>query len=261
MLLANKNAVIYGAGGAIGGAVARAFAREGARVFLAGRTQATLDTVAQHITAAGGAAEVAQVDAFDEQAVEGHARSIAAKAGRLDISFNAVGIEDFQGTALAEMSLASFIQPITLAMQTQFLTARAVAPHMVRQGSGVIMTITAGPARVGTPLVGGFGAMCAAIEGFARQLAAELGPQGVRVVCLRSAGSPESPGLDEVFTLNAQNAGMTRADLEASYAAGIPLRRFPRLAEVGNVAAILASDLASPMTGTIGNITCGATVD
>ena len=261
MLLQHKNAVVYGAGGAVGGAIARAFAREGAKVFLAGRTLATLDKVAQEIIAAGGAAEIGRVDALDEQAVEEHIRTVTAKAGSLDISFNVVAIDDIQGTPLTEMSVADFTQPIMLAMRTQFLTARAAAPHMVRQGSGVIMMITAGPARVGTPSVGGFGAACAAMEGFARQLAAELGPEGVRVVCLRSAGSPEAPGLDEVFTLNAQNAGMTRQELEASYAAGIPLRRFPRLAEVGNVAALMASDLASPMTGTIANITCGATVD
>lgn len=217
--------------------------------------------MAQEIVAAGGVAETAQVDAPDEQAVERHARAVAAKAGSLDVSFNAVGIEDFQGTPLIEMSLADFAQPITFAMRTQFLTARAVAPHMVSQGSGVIMTITAGSGRVGHPSVGGFGAMCAAMEGFARQLAAELGPQGVRVICLRSAGSPDAPGLDQVFTMNAQNAGITRQELEASYAAGIPLRRFPKLAEVGNVAALMASDLASPMTGTIANMTCGSIVD
>jgi len=66
MLLENKNAVIYGGGGSIGGAVARAFAREGAKVFLAGRTLATIDAVAEEISASGGVAETAQVDALDE---------------------------------------------------------------------------------------------------------------------------------------------------------------------------------------------------
>src|SRR3954470_5408994 len=86
LLLGDKNAVIYGGGGAIGGAVARVFAREGARVFIAGRTQARLDAVAADIATAGGAAETAQVDAFDQQAVEKHAAAVAAKAGGIDIA-------------------------------------------------------------------------------------------------------------------------------------------------------------------------------
>jgi NAD(P)-dependent dehydrogenase (short-subunit alcohol dehydrogenase family) len=105
MLLRNKNAVIYGGGGAIGGAVARIFAREGARVFIAGRTQARLDGVAADIAAAGGAAETVQVDAFDQQAVEQHAAAVAAKAGGIDIALNAVSVMHDQGTLLAELSL------------------------------------------------------------------------------------------------------------------------------------------------------------
>src|SRR5262245_34545042 len=76
MLLEKKNAVIYGAGGAVGGAIARAFAREGARVFLTGRTQTSLDAIAEEIAALGGAVETAQVDALDEQAVEKHADTV-----------------------------------------------------------------------------------------------------------------------------------------------------------------------------------------
>ena len=94
MRLDNKNAIIYGAGGAIGGAVARAFAREGAKVFLAGRTRATLDAVAQEITSAGGSAEVAVLDALDEQAVDEHVQAVIAGAGRLDVSFNLIARGD-----------------------------------------------------------------------------------------------------------------------------------------------------------------------
>jgi 3-oxoacyl-[acyl-carrier protein] reductase len=149
MLLENKNAVIYGAGGAIGGAVARAFAREGAKVFLAGRTLGKLDSVAKEISAAGGTAETAQVDALDERSVEKHIVEVAKKARGIDVSFNAIGMEDVQGTPLIEMSLEDFSHPITIATRTQFLTAKAVAPHMIKKGSGVIMMITATPARMG----------------------------------------------------------------------------------------------------------------
>jgi 3-oxoacyl-[acyl-carrier protein] reductase len=134
MLLENKNAVIYGGGGAIGGAVARAFAREGARVFLAGRTRAKLDAVARTISAAGGAVETAQIDALDEQAVEKHLEAVVNQAGRVDISFNAVGFNEIQGIPLIDLALEDFIFPITGWSRTVFLTSRAAARRMVRQG-------------------------------------------------------------------------------------------------------------------------------
>ena len=77
-LLADKVAVVYGGGGAIGGSCARVFAREGARVFLAGRTRAKLDTVARDIAAAGGHADVTALDVLDEAAVRAHADRAAA---------------------------------------------------------------------------------------------------------------------------------------------------------------------------------------
>jgi 3-oxoacyl-[acyl-carrier protein] reductase len=259
MLLENKNAVIYGAGGAVGGAVARAFAREGARVFLAGRTVATLDEVAGAIAAAGGVAHTARVDALDQQSVEKHAVAVAQKAGGIDVSFNAIGMDDVQGTALIEMRVEDFSRPIMIATRTQFLTARAVAPHMLKQGSGVIMMITATPARTAFPLVGGFSVACAAIEGFSRSLAAELGPKGIRVICLRSAGSPES--IADTLDVHASGNKVTRDEFIASLKDMTLLKRLPSLAEVGNVAALMASDHAGPMTGTVANMTCGHIVD
>jgi NAD(P)-dependent dehydrogenase (short-subunit alcohol dehydrogenase family) len=260
MLLANKNAVVYGGGGAVGGTVARAFAREGARVFLAGRTLATLGRVARDIVSAGGAAEAASVDAFDEQALDAHARGVVEQAGSIDVAFNAVAVGNVQGTPLVEMSLADFTEPLSITTP-HFLIAKAVAPHMVKQSSGVIMTLVAHVTRMGIGGVGGFGAGCGALEGLSRQLAAELGPQGVRVVWLRSAGSPDTPGLDEVMREAASKAGITRDELEAQWADGIALRRMPRLAEVGSTAALLASDHASAITAAGANMTCGAIVD
>src|SRR5262249_54103614 len=131
MLLQNKNAVIYGGGGAIGGAVARAFAREGAKVFLAGRTLAKLDAVAREISAAGGAVETAQVDALDEQTVEKHLDAVINQVGGIDISFNAVGFNEIQGIPLIDLSLEDFILPITVWSRTVFLTSRAAARRMV----------------------------------------------------------------------------------------------------------------------------------
>ncbi len=258
MLLTNKNAVIYGAGGSIGGAVARAFAREGAKVFLAGRTLAKLDDLATDIASAGGVAETAQVDAFDEQAVEEHVAAVVAKAGAVDISFNAIEIKGtIQGIPLLEQSHDDISLPVKHRVATNFLTARAAARHMVRKGAGVILMITATPARMAFPMTGSFGIEGAAIEGLCRSLASELGPQGVRVVCLRSAGSPESfPDAPTHTPL-----GQTRENIAAMIAEKTLLKRTPSLLEVGNVAALMASDYASPMTGTVANMTCGTIAD
>ncbi|GHO78409.1 short-chain dehydrogenase [Ktedonobacter sp. SOSP1-85] len=261
MLLKNKNAVIYGAGGAIGGEVARAFAREGAKVFLAGRTLSSLDTVAQDISNTGGVAEAAQVDALDEQAIESYLSEVVTKAGSIDVSLNVIGLGDIQGVPLVEMQHEHFALPIVNAMATHFLTATAAARHMRKNGSGVILALTAQAARKPYPNVGGFGVAGAAIEGFCRQLAAEVGPQGIRVVCLRSAGSPDTPGVDEVFSRHAENAGISREAFEAGIAEKTLLKRLPRLAEVANVAVLMASDQASAITGAVANVTCGEIVD
>ncbi len=151
MLLEDKNAVIYGAGGSIGGAVARTFAREGARVFLAGRTRASLDTVADDIEAAGGHAEVTVLDALDGRAVDEHVGEIVERAGSIDVSFNAISIRDVQLIPLVEMSSEDFMLPISTGATTHFLTATSAARHMATQGSGVILTLSSSAVRAYVP--------------------------------------------------------------------------------------------------------------
>jgi len=148
--------VIYGGGGAIGGAVAHAFATDGAKLFLTGRRPAPVEAVADDIVAGGGSAEPAAVDALDERAVDEHLQSVVDKAGRLDISFNAVGIpdKDIVGVPLAELDVEQFSLPIAAYTTSYFLTARLAARRMVANGSGVIMTVTALPSRTGAPLAG-----------------------------------------------------------------------------------------------------------
>ena len=258
MLLEDKNAVIYGAGGSIGGAVARAFAREGASVFLAGRTQAKLDNVAEEIRAAGGMAETAQVDALDEQAVDRYVDAVAEKAGSVDISFNLISYGDVQGTPLAEMPLEDFERPVINGVRTQFLTSRAAARHMIRQKSGVILTFGGAGGR--DPIrdyisggfqvyLGGFQVSLGAIDVLRRQLAVELGPHGIRVVTLNSGGVPETTRED-------WREAITQSFIDSSM-----LKRVETLDDVGNVAAFAASDLARTMTATALNITCGREVD
>jgi 3-oxoacyl-[acyl-carrier protein] reductase len=221
MLLQYKNAVIYGGGGAIGGAVARAFAREGARVFLAGRTLAKLDHVARDISATGGMAETAEVDALDEHAIDTHADAVAAKAGGIDIALNAVGILHVQGMPFAELSFQDYAHPITAYTRTHFLTAKAVARHMVKQGSGVILTLSTPGSRMSGQGFLGYGVTCGAIETFSRILAGELGPHGIRVICLRPDAIPEAVATSharEVFSGFAERAGTTVENMLAERA-------------------------------------------
>jgi NAD(P)-dependent dehydrogenase (short-subunit alcohol dehydrogenase family) len=251
MLLEDKNAVIYGGGGSIGGAVARAFAREGAKVFLAGRTQVKLEEVAGQIRSAGGIAETAQVDALDGRAVDEHADAVAASAGGIDISFNLISHGDVHGTPMVEMDLEDYARPVVTAVRTTFLASRAAGRHMIRQGSGVILVFGGSGDPMRDYYIGGTQVAFEALESMRRQLAAELGRHGVRVVTLRTGGVPESipegiPGR-EVIVRGIESLTM--------------LGRAATLEEVGNAAAFAASERARTMTAATVNISCGALVD
>ncbi|MGP4025780.1 SDR family NAD(P)-dependent oxidoreductase [Actinomadura sp. 3N407] len=263
MLLDNKNAIVYGASGAVGRVVAHTFAAEGARVFLAGRDKVALESVADMIKASGGVAEAAAVDVLNEAAVETHADAVVASAGSIDVSFNLFSLPQtgIQGTRIVDMTPESFDLPMDSYPKANFLTGRAAARHMTGQGSGVILTITASPSRTAVPLMGGMAPAWAAVESLSRGLAAELGPSGVRVLCLNAAGMPESPQLDEVYGLHADAYGVSRDAFHARMADRTLRKRLPTIAEVANVAAFAASDRASGMTGTIANLTGGMIVE
>jgi NAD(P)-dependent dehydrogenase (short-subunit alcohol dehydrogenase family) len=262
MMLKGKVAGIYGAGGAIGSAVARAFASEGANLFLAGRHMAPLDIVAKDVVSAGGSAESAEVDTLDEQAVDNHLQSMIDKAGRVDISFNAIGIPNPKiRVPLVELDVERFSLPIATYTRSYFLTARLAARRMVANRSGVIMTVTAVISRTGTPFVGGGGPAMAAVEALTRDLSAELAPQGIRVVGLRPQGIPETGRIKESFGLYAKASGMTWERFHELLASRTHTRRLSTLTEMANVAVFMASDQASGMTGTVVNLSMGSLDD
>src|SRR5262245_47957134 len=263
MTLENKVAVIYGAGGAIGGAVARAFAREGAKVFLTGRRLAPVEIVANEINSASGFAEAAEVDALDEHAVDKHLQSVIDSAGCIDISFNAVGIpgSTILGVPLVELDVKSVSLPITTYATSYFLTARLAARRMIVKKSGVIMTVTTQHSQLGLPLSGGYGAAMAAEEALTRVLSAELAPHGVRVVGLRPQAIPETDTLREAYEARANVSGVTWKQFQELLASKTHARRLMTLDEMANVAVFVASDKASGMTGTIVNLTMGSLDD
>ncbi len=263
MMLQDKTAVVYGAAGAVGSAVARAFAAAGAGVHLAGRRLGPLEELERQIREAGGKAHAVELDTLDERAVEADVESIMRGRGRLDISFNAIGIpqQGVQGTPLIELGAERFLEPIATYTRSHFLTATAAARRMLQQGGGVILMHTPEPARLGLPLVGGMGPMWAALEALNRQLSAELGARGVRAVCLRTTGLPETATIDTVFGLHAKALGLSRPQFQAAVESTTHRRRSTSLEELASVAVFVASDGARAMTGTVANLTGGAVVD
>jgi 3-oxoacyl-[acyl-carrier protein] reductase len=249
MLLENKVCVIYGAGGSIGGAIARGFSREGARVILAGRTQSTLDQVADDIRANGGHADTAVLDALDETQVQSSINSVIEAEGHIDVSVNVIGLYDVQ-KHLMDISVGDFLQPIMNAMRTQFLTTKAAARHMIPRKTGVILQFGGGGPQT-RPGLGGFKIALDAMEGLRRQWAWELGEHGIRVVTIKTGGIAES--------IPADFEG--RQHIIDQLLPTTLLKRSATLADVGHVAAFLASDLAQSITATELNISCGAIVD
>ncbi|MEW2489505.1 SDR family oxidoreductase [Streptomyces sp. NPDC048411] len=252
MLLNGKVAVVFGAGGTVGGAVAREFAEEGATVFLSDRTSTSVEDVQREIVGKGGAAHVAQVDATHESDVEGYLAEVAGRAGAPDVVLNAIGIQAVQGVPLLELSLADFVSPITTWASSQFLTSRIAGRHMVQRGSGAILTLSASPATLAIAGTGGFAVACASVEALSRTLAAELGPVGVRVVCMRPHRIAE--------TFDAPDLPMPDAEFRAFLEGMTLLKRLPSLSDVARTAAFLASDGAAAMSGSVVNLTCGMSV-
>jgi NAD(P)-dependent dehydrogenase (short-subunit alcohol dehydrogenase family) len=240
MLLANKTAIVYGGAGAIGSAVAQAYAREGAHVHLVGRTPATLEPVVERIRRDGGAAQLASLDVLDQAAVEEHARAVAATGG-VDICFNATSNDDVQGTTLVDLPFEDVMRPVTKSVTAHFNVATAVARNMMKRRRGVILVMAGG--REAIPRLGGSHVAWAALAGLCRQLAAELGPHGIRSLWLLSPGSPDHGG-------------------QADEAAGsLLLGRRPTYDDVANIAVFASSDWAATMTATELNFTAGAVVD
>jgi NAD(P)-dependent dehydrogenase (short-subunit alcohol dehydrogenase family) len=255
-LLEGKTAIIYGGGGGIGGGVARVFGREGANVWIVGRTRKTLETVAGEVTAAGGSAQVAVLDALDEAAVDAHLADVVATTGSIDVSFNLIKRGDVQGTPLVEMTADDLLRAVDNGLRSAFITARAAARRMIEQGSGVILHLNSASGAGAMPGMGSTGPADAATEAFMRYLAAEVGPRGVRVCGMWTAGVVETltpEGLTEVGGDNVPSPQV----VEQMIAGMAALRRAPRLADVSEVAAFLASDRAAGMTGAMTNVTSG----
>src|SRR6266852_3885452 len=263
-LLKNKRAVIFGAGGAVGTAVAREFAVQGATVFLSSRTLNAVEQVAADIHQDGGVAYAAQVDALDEQAVNAYLDRVAQEGGSIDILLNVMGPQpkDYgNGTNTLELPLEQFLLPLSTLVPSQFITARAAARHMVRQHSGVILFVTAGLDMTKTPNVTAIGAAFGAMESLLRCLATDLGPAGVRVVGIRSGAMVETRTIQQTLENAVNTLGVSKEQIVSTLEQFTLLGRLPTVADTARMADFLASDGAATITGTIVNASSGRVID
>jgi NAD(P)-dependent dehydrogenase (short-subunit alcohol dehydrogenase family) len=263
-ILQGKHAIVFGAGGSIGAAVAKEFACAGAEVFLSGRNQSNVEAVTRQITAAGGRAHSAVIDALDDKAVNQYIDGVASQTGSIDIVFNAVGplVHEYGNTKNAtDLAIEEFMVPVTTVLKSQFITARAAARHMVTQHSGVIIFLTGSPARGHVPGATAIGAAFGAIESLMENLAVEVSPAGVRAVCLRTTANTDSRTIQETVEALASKVHITKDQAMAGMANLNFLKRPASVSDTARTAVLLASEHARMMTGTVVNSTAGAAAD
>ena len=263
-VLNGKNAVVFGAGGSIGAAVAKEFATEDARVFLAGRTKASLEVVAQKITKSGGTAQTAVVDTLDDAAVNGYLDGIVKQTGKIDMVIDLAGplAEEYGNTKMAvDLPVEVFMVPLTTMVRSRFITARAAARHMVKQHSGVIILVTGSPARPHVPGATAIGAAFSAMENLAQNLAFEVGPLGVRVVCVRTTANIDSRSIQDTTKILAGQLNITAEQAMAQIGQLNFLKVPATVQDTANAAVLVASDRARMLTGTVVNASAGAALD
>jgi NAD(P)-dependent dehydrogenase (short-subunit alcohol dehydrogenase family) len=263
-ILEGKHAVVFGAGGTIGAAVAKEFAAEGARVFLAGRTKPNLEAVTQQITAAGGEAQTTVVDTLEDAGVNKYLDGVAKQVGKIDIVVDLTGplAEEYGNTKMAvDLPVEEFMVPLTTVVRSRFITARAAARHMIKQHSGVIILVTGSPARPHVRGATAIGAAFSAMENLAQNLAFEVSPSGVRVVCVRTTANIDSRSIQDTMELLAGQFNITKEQAGAQIAQLNFLKVPATVQDTANAAVLVASDRARMMTGTVVNSTAGAALD
>jgi len=263
-MLKGKHAVVFGAGGSIGAAVAREFVKEGAEVFLSGRTKSKVEAIAKELEAGGGRAHAAAIDTCNDAAVNEYLDSIVKQVGKIDVVLDAAGplaVEYGNGKFAVNLPIEEFVLPMATMVRSRFITARAAARHMIEQHSGVIIFVTGSPARPHVPGVTAIGAAFAAIENLTANLAFEVSPFGVRVVCVRTLANVDSRSIQDTMDFLAGQLHITKDQAIAQVAQASFLKVPATVADTANAAVLIASDRARMMTGTVVNATAGAALD
>jgi 3-oxoacyl-[acyl-carrier protein] reductase len=263
-ILEGKRAVVFGASGSIGAAVAKELAKEGAEVFLAGRTKSSLDEIVKQIAAAGGKARADVIDTHDDAAVNRYIDGIVKQSGKLDIVLDAAGplAKDYgNGKNAVDLPVEEFMVPLSTMVRSRFITARAAARYMVEQHSGVIIFVTGSPARAHVPGATAIGAAFGAIENLTANLAFEVSPFGVRVVCLRTLANIDSRSIQDTMEMMARQRNVPEDQAMGHIAQSNFLKVFATVQDTANAVVLIASDRARMLTGTVFNATAGAALD
>jgi len=260
-MLKDKVAVVFAASGDIAGAVARSFAAHGAKVYCTARNLAAIKALAQEITASGGSAEAAKVDAMKEGEIDNFLKTVVADNGRLDIVFNGIGVgyNEMGGRPPATAArFEEFMAPIEKIVGSQFLTSRTAAKYMIQSHSeGSILLLTAALSRSKLPNVAGITAASAAIEGLTRAMAAEWGGDNIKVICICCGALMETNRISGWIDASAKHLGIPAEQLVAQYKAFDILKTSPTLKQVGETAAFLASDPGVAFNSHIIDVDCG----
>ncbi|MER8010833.1 glucose 1-dehydrogenase [Streptomyces sp. NPDC094149] len=248
-LLTDKVALITGAGRGIGAAAARLFAREGARVLLAARTQTQLKTVAEEIHAEGGTAEYAVCDLSDARSVRAAVDRCVHLFGRLDIAFNNGATIQRPGP-MDRMVEADFdhiydvnLKGVWLAMVAEIAAIRTTA------GTGAIVNNSSVGSLMGNPELPAYGAMKRAVNSLTESAAVTYGPEGIRV----NAIAPGYTATEMISTWEKGSPG-----LRERLTTHTPLRRAADPQEIAQAAAWLLSDRSSYVTGAVLRVDGGA---
>jgi NAD(P)-dependent dehydrogenase (short-subunit alcohol dehydrogenase family) len=259
--LKDKVAVVFAASGDIAGAVARAFSQHGAKLYLAARNLETVKALAREITASGGSAETAKVDALNETEIDNLLKKVVSENGKLDIVFNGIGVGYSEMGGRPPTTVATFEQfmaPMEKICGSQFLTSRVAAKYMMQTRSeGTILLLTAALSRTKLPNLAGITAASAAVEGLTRVMAAEWGGDGIKVICICPGALMETKRISGWIDASAKHLGIPPEQMVAQYKAFDILKTGPTLKQLGETAAFLASEPGIAFNSHVVDLDCG----
>ena len=248
-ILENKNALIFGAKGALGQQVAKVFKENGANIYLSDINVNSIE--------ASVLGEIRKVDTLDENEVNNYFSWFDREHIDIDIVINLSASDPSEynhGKPALDVSLEQFLIPLKTTTANQFVTAKAAFPIMSKQKKGVIIFITSTLSKVGSPWSAALTASHAATEGLVKSLANEWGPDGIRVIGVRSEAMPDTPTIDYTFTTMGANMGLNKNEMQGFIEQQkTALKRLPSSKETAQVVVLAASDFAGYMTGTILN--------